>query len=67
MRENSRPSPALVLIVDDEKDQRRALANLTSTWGFSVETARDGFDALEKLDGFRAHALLTDLHIRTGT
>ena len=63
MSESPQPAPARVLIVDDEQDQRRALASLTSSWGFSVETACDGHDALEKLAGFRAHVLVTDLNM----
>lgn len=52
---------ARVLIVDDEDDQRNGLASLVSSWGHEVRTARDGQDALEKLDEFRAHVMLTDL------
>jgi DNA-binding NtrC family response regulator len=54
---------ARVLIVDDEDDQRRALASLVSSWGFSVQTAGDGQDALEKLVSFPAHVLVTDLNM----
>jgi len=52
---------ARVLIVDDEDDQRNGLASLVSSWGHEVRTARDGQDALEKLDEFAAHVMLTDL------
>ena len=61
MSDSPQPAPSRVLIVDDEEDQRRALASLASSWGFSVETACDGRDALEKLAEFRAHVLVTDL------
>ncbi len=61
MSESPQAAPARVLIVDDEEDQRRALASLASSWGFTVETACDGRDALEKLAEFRAHVLVTDL------
>lgn len=54
---------ARVLIVDDEDDQRAALAHLASSWGYEVETAKDGQDALEKLETFRAHVLLSDLNM----
>ncbi len=48
-------------MVDDEDDQRAGLARLAASWGYEVETARDGRDALEKLDEFRAHVVVTDL------
>jgi len=54
---------ARVLIVDDEDDQRAALAHLASSWGYEVETAKDGQDALGKLESFRAHVLLSDLNM----
>ncbi len=50
-----------VLIVDDEDDQRRGLSSLVSSWGYDVETAADGQAALEKLDEFSAHVMVTDL------
>ena len=67
MSDSPQSAPSRVLIVDDEEDQRRALASLASSWGFSVETACDGRDALEKLAEFRAHVLVTDLACRVWT
>jgi DNA-binding NtrC family response regulator len=61
MSEPESPSAGRVLIVDDEDDQRNGLASLVSSWGFTVETAQDGQAALEKLDSFPAHVLVTDL------
>src|SRR6202166_1907626 len=52
-----------VLVVDDEESQRTALAGMIALWGYSVETATDGQDALEKLGGFRAHVIVTDLNM----
>ena len=52
-----------VLIVDDEDDQRRGLSSLVSSWGYEVETASDGQEALEKLGKFRAHVMVTDLNM----
>jgi len=31
-----------VLIVEDEENERSGLAEIVSSWGFRVETARDG-------------------------
>ncbi len=50
-----------VLVVDDEESQRTALAGMIALWGYSVETAADGQDALEKLASFPAHVIVTDL------
>jgi DNA-binding NtrC family response regulator len=50
-----------VLIVDDEESQRAPLAAMIAAWGFSVETASDGQEALEKLNAFSAHVIITDL------
>lgn len=54
-------SPTRVLIVDDEEDQRGGLASLIGSWGYSVQTAADGLNALERLGEFPAHVLVTDL------
>jgi DNA-binding NtrC family response regulator len=50
-----------VLVVDDEESQRSALASMIALWGYSVETAADGQEALEKLASFPAHVVVTDL------
>jgi DNA-binding NtrC family response regulator len=47
--------------VDDEESQRTALAGMIALWGYAVETAADGQEALEKLQVFDAHVMLTDL------
>ncbi len=50
-----------VLIVDDEEHQRQGLANMVGGWGFSTATAADGQEALDKLNDYPAHVILTDL------
>ena len=50
-----------VLVVDDEESQRTALASMIALWGYAVETAADGVEALEKLASFGAHVMVTDL------
>ena len=50
-----------VLIVDDEEYQRAGLANMVSFWGFEVETAADGQEALDKIASGQIHVLVTDL------
>ena len=56
----TRPS-ANVLIVDDEESQRNPLAAMIASWGFNVETAGDGQEALDKLGAFSANVIVTDL------
>jgi DNA-binding NtrC family response regulator len=50
-----------VLVVDDEESQRTALAGMIGLWGYAVETAADGQEALEKVASFVPHVLVTDL------
>ena len=54
-------TPTRVLVVDDEESQRTALAGMIALWGYAVETAADGQEALDKLADFRAHVIVTDL------
>jgi DNA-binding NtrC family response regulator len=61
MANSARRTPAKVLIVDDEENQRLGLAAMIKTWGCETEMARDGLDALEKLNDFAADVVLTDL------
>src|SRR5438270_13819363 len=50
-----------VLIVDDEEYQRAGLASMVASWGFGVETAADGQEALDKLASGQIHVMVTDL------
>src|SRR5579862_2767427 len=54
-------APSRVLIVDDEEQQRSALASIILARGFAVETAGDGEEALKKLASFSPEVLVTDL------
>lgn len=57
------PAPAKpgVLVVDDELNQRTALASMLEAWGYAAAAAADGAEALEILRGFPADAIITDL------
>ncbi len=50
-----------MLIVDDEANQRSAVSRMVERWGFTVETAADGQEALDKLPLFGPHAIVTDV------
>ncbi|WP_321478190.1 sigma-54 dependent transcriptional regulator [uncultured Paludibaculum sp.] len=50
-----------VLIVDDEANQRSAVSRMVERWGFAIDTAADGQEALDKIPGFQPHAIVTDI------
>ncbi|MEQ1946062.1 MAG: sigma-54 dependent transcriptional regulator [Bryobacteraceae bacterium] len=52
-----------ILVVDDEENQRTALASMIALWGYSVETACDGQEALAKLATYPADVIVTDLNM----
>jgi DNA-binding NtrC family response regulator len=54
-------SKARVLVVDDEENQRRGLCSLISAWGYTVESAANGAEALQLLDNFHAQLIVTDM------
>jgi DNA-binding NtrC family response regulator len=50
-----------VLIVEDEENERTGLAELVSAWGYRVETAADGVEALEKVAQWVPSIVVTDM------
>ncbi|MEP7352314.1 MAG: sigma-54 dependent transcriptional regulator [Acidobacteriota bacterium] len=54
---------ARVLVVDDEESQRTALAGMIRLWGYEVDTASDGQEALDRLTEFTPHVMITDLNM----
>ena len=50
-----------LLIVDDEADSRDALAELADRWGYEVQTAADGTEALRRAIEWHPDVILTDL------
>src|ERR1700740_2374832 len=50
-----------VLIVEDEENERSGLAELVTSWGFRVETARDGAEGLERAAQWSPSIVITDL------
>ena len=57
----TKPSKALILLVDDDIDLRGILHRFLERSGFSVATAGNGREALERLEIQRVDLLLTDL------
>lgn len=52
-----------VLVVDDETEIRLLLHRVLSDGGFEVEEAKDGLDALEKIQARRPDLVTLDLHM----
>jgi DNA-binding NtrC family response regulator len=50
-----------ILVVDDELNQRTAVAAMIERWGFQTVTAADGAEAMERLREFNPDAIVTDL------
>jgi DNA-binding NtrC family response regulator len=50
-----------ILIADDDESARSGLAELLSTWGYEVEEAIDGKDALERAPAFGPAVVIADL------
>jgi len=50
-----------ILVVDDETAARRGLVSLLSGWGYAVEEAADGQEALEKAVAGLPSVVITDL------
>lgn len=49
------------MVVDDEESQRSGLAAMVGSWGYRVDTAADGQEALEKLSEGMPDVIITDL------
>ena len=50
-----------ILVVDDEAAARRGLVSLLSGWGYEVEEAGDGQEALEKAVAGMPAVVISDL------
>lgn len=50
-----------VLVVDDEANQRSALASMISSWGYETRCAADGQEALTQIGDFNPSVIVTDL------
>jgi DNA-binding NtrC family response regulator len=50
-----------VLIVEDELHALTGLAELVSGWGYRTDTARDGLEALERVQAWQPGIVVTDL------
>lgn len=53
--------PIRILVVDDDPEQRDAIAGMVAVKGYVPETAQNGEEALEKLGASSYNAIVTDL------
>jgi CheY-like chemotaxis protein len=58
---SKRPVRARVLVVDDELEFRKLLAEYLEDRGFEVQEAQDGKEALDRVPDFRPHMVLMDV------
>lgn len=52
-----------IMIVDDDEDMVQLMSETLNLWGYNTVVAKDGAEALEKLEEFPADLVLTDLKI----
>lgn len=57
------PQPKAVLVVDDDRAVRSALARLLSSYGYAVTEAEDGLDAWAKMSGTHTDIVISDLQM----
>ena len=57
------PGTAKILVVDDELNERRGLAELLTAWGYEADMAADGHDALERISSFSPSVVISDLRM----
>jgi DNA-binding NtrC family response regulator len=55
------PESDRILVVEDDAAQRVGLQQLLRSWGFTVEAASDGQDAIDRLSTVRPTIVLSDL------
>ena len=52
-----------ILVVDDETNERKGLAELLAGWGYQTEMAANGEEALEKVSSFNPTVVISDLRM----
>jgi len=52
-----------ILVVDDETNERKGLAELLTGWGYQTEMAANGEEALEKISTFNPTVVISDLRM----
>jgi len=52
-----------ILVADDETNVAKVLKDRFTHWGYEVETASDGEQALKKVESFKPHLILLDVRM----
>ncbi len=52
-----------VLVVEDDPSEQQGLADLLVAWGYEVERASDGIEALDKISSFTPAVVISDLRM----
>lgn len=52
-----------ILVADDEKNVAKVLKDRLIHWGYEVETAVDGEQALERIESFQPHLIILDIRM----
>ena len=50
-----------ILVIDDEEGSREGLRRLLEAWGFEAGTAASAEEALDRIEGYAPHGVITDL------
>jgi DNA-binding NtrC family response regulator len=58
---STKTNSAVVLVVDDDEQERASLSAMIASFGYTAEVARDGEEALDKLSSSSVDVILTDL------
>src|SRR5688500_3838767 len=61
MNTTEKPNRERVLVAEDDAAQRLGLQQLLKSWGYTVEVASDGKQALDKIAADRPAIVITDM------
>ncbi len=54
---------AKIMVVEDDASERQGMLSLLAAWGYEVEAAMDGAEALEKIPPFNPAVVVSDLYL----
>lgn len=56
-----------ILVVDDEENYIKAYKRLMRRWGFQVDVAYNGLEAMKKIHGYKPDLVILDVHMPGGS